>query len=52
VQSEYVKQETIIKQAEADFVFGLFFVPESGVDMFLRNDCSFSLDYMGLYPRR
>jgi hypothetical protein len=39
VQSEYSKQETIIKQAEAKFVLGLFFDPENGVDMFLRNDC-------------
>jgi hypothetical protein len=33
------------------FVVGLFFVPEDGSEMFLRNVCWFSKDYTSLYPR-
>jgi hypothetical protein len=34
------------------FVVGLLLVPEDGSEIFLRNVCLFSKDYMVLYPRR
>jgi hypothetical protein len=36
----------------AGFLLGLFFDPENRGDMFLRNVCWLSTDYMALYPRR
>jgi hypothetical protein len=33
-------------------LFGLFFEPEVEGDMFLRNDCSISSDFMALLPER
>jgi hypothetical protein len=36
----------------ADFLLGLFYDPEDGGDMFLRNAGSLSTEYAGLYPRR
>jgi hypothetical protein len=40
------------KQSLAGFLLGLFFDPEDGGDMFLRNVDSFSTDYTALHPRR
>jgi hypothetical protein len=37
---------------DASFLFGLFFDPEDGTDMFLQNVSRLSTDYMILYPRR
>jgi hypothetical protein len=34
----------------AGFLRGLFFDPDDGGDMFLRNVCSFSTDFTALYP--
>jgi hypothetical protein len=36
----------------AGFLLGLFFDPEDGDDMFLRNFRRLSADYTALYPRR
>jgi hypothetical protein len=36
----------------AGFLLGLFFDPEHGGDMFLRNVGCLSMDYTKLYPRR
>jgi hypothetical protein len=36
----------------AGFLLGLFFDPEDGGDIFLRNAGSLSTDYKGIYPRR
>jgi hypothetical protein len=36
----------------AGFFLGLYFDPEDGVVMFLRNDGLLSADYMALYLRR
>jgi hypothetical protein len=36
----------------AGFLLGLFFDPEDGSDMFLRNVGRLSTDYMALYPKR
>jgi hypothetical protein len=36
----------------AGFLRGLFFDPEDGGDMFLRNVGSISMDYKASYPRR
>jgi hypothetical protein len=37
---------------QAGFLLGVFFEPEDGGDMFLRNDGWLSRDYTVLYPRR
>jgi hypothetical protein len=37
---------------KAGFLFGLFFYPEDGGDMFFRNVGWHSTDYTALYPRR
>jgi hypothetical protein len=36
----------------AGIFLGLFFDPEDGGDMHLKNVCLFSRDYTALYPRR
>jgi hypothetical protein len=40
------------KQSYAGFFLDLFFDPEDGGDMLLRNVCLFSTDYTALYFRR
>jgi hypothetical protein len=37
---------------QAGFLFGLFFDPEDGSDMFFQNFGWLSTEYMALYPRR
>jgi hypothetical protein len=34
------------------FLLGLFFDPDDGGEIFLRNVSRFSTDYMALYPRK
>jgi hypothetical protein len=44
------QDESGSKQLNTGFLFGLFFDPEDGGDMFLRNVGYLSKDYMALYP--
>jgi hypothetical protein len=41
-----------VKLSSAGFLLGLFFYPEDGGDMSLRNIGLLSTDYTALYPRR
>jgi hypothetical protein len=49
---DYAKQETCVKAGRASFLLGIFFDPEVGCDMFLRNIDRLSADYTKLNPRR
>jgi hypothetical protein len=46
------KQSLSFYALPASSFLGLFFDPEDGGDMFLRNVSLLSTDYMALYPRR
>jgi hypothetical protein len=45
-------EQLLATSFQAGFSLGLFFEPEDGGDMFLRNDGLLSTDYIVLYPRR
>jgi hypothetical protein len=47
-----VKEALLGTSFYAGFLLGLFFDPEEGGDMFLRNVDSLSTVYRELYPRR
>jgi hypothetical protein len=49
---DQIEQALLVICFDAGFLPGLYFYPEDGGDMFLRNVGGLSTDYMALYPRR